>query len=1472
MSESGDGGAPSKLKRGDYLVHIFIQDGRGFVGSDPESATDPRIQMTCLGDTQYSKEKEDVGSGASVYWGEHFFFEKKAMEVEDVQDSIIKIDVIDSGTFSKELIGGYTLDVPTVYDKPDHAIQSMWLALSNTTSGDFQKVRGYLLVSISVTGEGDDQVELKKMDQSQGDGEVLMPPQIQQESHQVHIRLYNGEEFPAMDFMTGKLDPFIRCEFLEADIKGDVVKNNRNPQWNQELLLPANIPVVTDKMYLKLYDYDAIGSNELVGTFKFSFKKLRKGEYNEPFWANCYGAPPDESGSAADRMNRLPQTASCWKGRMLLRMFTAAHKNPLLKCKAVEDKEDLDRVQEILKERNDWDLMAEIYQGVGIIDKKVKIVIQWADKKVETTQRESKKGYVPWYQLLDIKGCKFPVPHDPKKEVKALPDIFVYLNDGKRNVCFLRLKPSSLVKGGDSKWFTFNPDMAVGEVAKFWKAGQIRMRLHIAKSEEAATVFTRPQENKLKRPKHMKKWLLHCNIFQGRNLPAGDDDGRSDPFCKIRLDGDEIQTNVIENTINPVWYERQILAVSFDEISQASKICMQIFDSDDDAPFDSDDLLGVAYIDLSDAEEFRLDERAHERVDKESIIQRPKWYPINMGRPGTEMGEMLCSFNLFEDDIEIEDVDIAPKTEECEMELNVLGLRGLQTLGILPINKAFVKFDINSLYGPGQKIQSKSKAIIKTQPREVGASPNIIAIIKCTIRLPKDPIFCPSLACTVYDYTMGGWSQPMLGSFSIPMADIVHNIINTLKDNFDTERKFRKELDQFLDKINRKVSPSKEGDTTIDMDAYSSRSVDTDGGELAINRSGEAEMVEGVNKEKEEEKKEEEDPFDFAEKVKDPEKEGSGEKKDEHPIDKFVIYPKYFKNSSDGMIKEISKPDPELYMEMGWDPAPVVKGPQDDSAPKHYRYVIRDELEFTNLIEETPFDVYGLARGQNRGLEDGFFSSHSKDTSGESSDIKDVGKFKAMISVTSSKQESFTEKIDHERNLQEEIKKEIKDVYEENKDMLNKRLEQGDQTRVRALSKAVANTTEIVIEDEREIIRKKLLAPTKCLIRVYVIDAFQLRSKDHGGESDPYLVLTLGKKKISDRDNYLEDNSTPHWYKMFELETEFPGPSLLGIKVFDWDLLGGDELIGQTIVDLEDRFFQKAWNDLPNKPIETRSLLHPSSRIPQGQLRCFVEIFPTSLPKDQILNWQIAPKPPAEFQLRFIVWRTTGVKCMDAEGVSDVYVRCFTDDCEAQETDTHWRAQKGAASFNWRMLYNFVLPRDRNTITVQLWDRDIFSGNDFIADATLDFSQLAEEAFAYDRVVKKFDEGHKKKSFGKGKKAREEKFWIPCFARDKDTGEMKQEGRVQCSLELMPVSRANASRVGRGREDPNQNPWLPPPAGRFKWSLNPCTMLMQTVGPEYRAKIYCLFCAVYCVAICFFLAPVVLGGIIADIMNPLNWF
>ena len=104
-------------------------------------------------------------------------------------------------------------------------------------------------------------------------------------------------------------------------------------------------------------------------------------------------------------------------------------------------------------------------------------------------------------------------------------------------------------------------------------------------------------------------------------------------------------------------------------------------------------------------------------------------------------------------------------------------------------------------------------------------------------------------------------------------------------------------------------------------------------------------------------------------------------------------------------------------------------------------------------------------------------------------------------------------------------------------------------------------------------IENMLLIRTKCHINFYLLNGHNLASRDIGSESDPYYIIELGDQKESGREEYLENEPNPDFYKMVKLQGEFPGCSLLTIKIMDRDLIFGDDEIGSTKIDLEDRFY-----------------------------------------------------------------------------------------------------------------------------------------------------------------------------------------------------------------------------------------------------------------------------------------------------------
>lgn len=268
-------------------------------------------------------------------------------------------------------------------------------------------------------------------------------------------------------------------------------------------------------------------------------------------------------------------------------------------------------------------------------------------------------------------------------------------------------------------------------------------------------------------------------------------------------------------------------------------------------------------------------------------------------------------------------------------------------------------------------------------------------------------------------------------------------------------------------------------------------------------------------------------------------------------------------------------------------------------------------------------------------------------------------------------------------------------------------------------------------------LKRLLLNKTKTIVRLYVVSAYDLAKRDIGSDSDPYLKITLGNKIINERDEYQLDEPNPDFFKSYDFEAVFPGCPMMNLAVYDFDDLFGDDLIGDTNIDLEDRFFSPEWNAIKDKPIEYRQLYHSSSSISQGVVKCWIEIIPTSQ-QGEAIQYDIMKRPAVPVEVRICIFDTLKIKMMDDDGCSDVFIRTFFDSKEAvKETDTHFRCQDGKASFNYRLIFDITHPRKKNdySLNVQAYDRDFFKSNDIIGEVKVDLKQAIEDVILTKRPI-----------------------------------------------------------------------------------------------------------------------------------------
>ncbi|XP_077460197.1 fer-1-like protein 4 [Stigmatopora argus] len=533
----------------------------------------------------------------------------------------------------------------------------------------------------------------------------------------------------------------------------------------------------------------------------------------------------------------------------------------------------------------------------------------------------------------------------------------------------------------------------------------------------------------------------------------------------------------------------------------------------------------------------------------------------------------------------------------------------------------------------------------------------------------------------------------------------------------------------------------------------------------------------------------------------------------------------------------------------------------------------------------------------------------------------------------------------------------------------------------------------------------------KLLVRIYVVKATNLAPSDPNGKSDPYLVVRIGAQYQDTKDRYVPKQLNPMFGEVFELTVSFPLETEVVIRVMDHDILGADDVIGETRVDLENRFYSRhratcglalyydatgynAWRDtkkpsvilselcktngvpppeyrmtevkvlnkifkippdavpeelwkknkrseeeaeeaeehaavsvlrrwgdmsefLPGamalvpEHVEIRPLVNQDKPgLPQGYLHMWVDIFPTDVPAPPPVD--IKPRLPVRHELRVIIWNTDDVFLEDVnpftgDPSSDIYVKGWIRGMEGdkQETDVHFSSLTGEGNFNWRFVFRFdYLPTEKEVVykrkesffsleesefrqpailTLQIWDYDRVSANDFLGSIELRLSDMVRGAKSADQCTVQMA---KERAGPRGSIFRSKKLkgWWPLTrlktARDyereaaqnrdkkkkkkktasKPKGKdkwsrLKQEdvqftdnagnvhllmGKVEAELHLLSLEQADDTPVGRGRKEPEALDKPNRPNTSFTWFVNPMKTFVFLIWKRFKKFIVSL--------------------------------
>lgn len=204
---------------------------------------------------------------------------------------------------------------------------------------------------------------------------------------------------------------------------------------------------------------------------------------------------------------------------------------------------------------------------------------------------------------------------------------------------------------------------------------------------------------------------VRAYIFLCRDLPAGDKDGSSDSYLALWDASPQVpKTKVIDDDNNPLFYEVKDLYYEVDDqddLESYPPFIFDLYDKDTDLLDSTDDFLGRATIEPEDCALITQRELEAANHDESQIQRDPRWHPFYFAPGAKKFGEVLVKFIVVSNDykfpLQPEQIDLnamVPR-DEYNLDILVLGLRKLQSPGILPVKKAFINFKCKSVVPPG---------------------------------------------------------------------------------------------------------------------------------------------------------------------------------------------------------------------------------------------------------------------------------------------------------------------------------------------------------------------------------------------------------------------------------------------------------------------------------------------------------------------------------------------------------------------------------------------------------------------------------------------------------------------------------------------------------------------------------------------------------------------------------------------------
>lgn len=553
-----------KFKKHQIMVHII--EARGLSALDGEKNTSDSLCIVQIGPNAGIQEQTETKyETVNPVWEAKFVFEGVELSDVDFQREKLSIKVYSRNDFfSNDLIGSYEFALNHVHRQQNHQFYRHWMPL--TLPDNPGNIQGFLLATVYVLMPGDPTPSADG-NNPEDDVKILVEPEMpDRRPFILNVLTYRAQHLLATQ-NASSMNPFASVRFNGNTIQSEYQADTRNPMWNTKMEMPFFHPLRSDSVEIQLWNMRWGLPDVLIGEVTVNYYQMGLTHKDwGPKWLNFY--TQDYSSKETSFLGDLKQsfTASAtgvrseYVGRLLLRMSTSAREEddppPLLMSMPCNPAAD--------PPGEEFCLQFLLYSGseIPVLGGHVMVEVCFGTKRKQSSWKLGRDGVFKWNEKFEM--MKVYGPEDLLQLHDVILNVFHKVGGSRRKIGYERIPVTALLP--DRSFWHVNGKKVTSKWAK-WHP-QWRSMNHIYPDEQHAHICPGfvlcnigfglkkqvPENIPPVAAEKEMSYNLRFYLYQGANLPAGNDNGTSDVMLVLRFAGKSYEFPTVEDTLFPFWY------------------------------------------------------------------------------------------------------------------------------------------------------------------------------------------------------------------------------------------------------------------------------------------------------------------------------------------------------------------------------------------------------------------------------------------------------------------------------------------------------------------------------------------------------------------------------------------------------------------------------------------------------------------------------------------------------------------------------------------------------------------------------------------------------------------------------------------------------------------------------------------------------------------------------------------------------